>query len=69
MARQLRICFEGALYHVTARGNERKAIVRDDEDRQRFLDCLAFCVSHFEVRLMLFCLLSPSIRRVRLTQR
>jgi len=26
MARSLRIEFEGALYHVTARGNERKRI-------------------------------------------
>jgi hypothetical protein len=30
MARPLRIQFEGALYHVTTRGNERKAVVRDD---------------------------------------
>ena len=45
MARLLRIQFEGALYHVTARGNERKAIVRDDQDRQRFLDCLGACVA------------------------
>jgi putative transposase len=30
MARPLRIQFPGACYHVTARGNERKAIFRDD---------------------------------------
>jgi len=35
MARPLRIEFAGALYHVTARGNAREDIYRDDEDRQK----------------------------------
>ena len=33
MARPRRIEYEGAVYHVTARGNERRAIFRDDADR------------------------------------
>ncbi|KKL68483.1 hypothetical protein LCGC14_2124540, partial [marine sediment metagenome] len=37
MARPLRIEFAGAIYHVTARGNERRAIVRDDVDRLKWL--------------------------------
>ena len=41
MARPLRIEFPGAVYHVTSRGNERKAIFRDDQDRKMFLDILA----------------------------
>lgn len=41
MARPSRICYPGALYHVTARGNERRPIFRDHEDRQRFLRTLA----------------------------
>ena len=44
MARPLRIQFASALYHVTVRGNERRAIFRDDRDRQRFLARLADCV-------------------------
>ena len=28
MARPLRIAFPGAFYHVTARGNERKAVFK-----------------------------------------
>lgn len=40
MARPLRIEFPGAVYHVTSRGNERKAIFRDDQDRKTFLDTL-----------------------------
>ena len=37
MARPLRVVYPGAVYHVTARGNERKAIVRDDVDRRRWV--------------------------------
>jgi len=37
MARPLRIEFEGALYHITSRGNEKKAIFRGAKDFARFL--------------------------------
>ena len=37
MARQIRIEYEGAMYHVMARGNRRERIFVDDEDRQIFL--------------------------------
>ena len=40
MARPLRVEFPGAVYHVTARGDGRTAIFRDDEDRAKFLDIL-----------------------------
>jgi REP element-mobilizing transposase RayT len=40
MARPLRIEYEGALYHLTARGNERQDIFRDDRDREEFLERL-----------------------------
>jgi len=40
MTRPLRIQYEGALYHVTCRGNERKAIFKDDHDRNVFLELL-----------------------------
>jgi hypothetical protein len=36
MPRQVRIEFEGAMYHVMARGDRREAIVEDDEDRKTF---------------------------------
>ena len=45
MARPLRIEYDGALYHVTSRGNECKAIFRDDADRQLFLNTLAQVIS------------------------
>jgi REP element-mobilizing transposase RayT len=40
MARPLRIEYEGAVYHITARGNERGAIYKDSGDMQKFLDIL-----------------------------
>ena len=40
MARPFRYQYAGAIYHITARGNERRAIFRDDHDRLRFLDKL-----------------------------
>ena len=41
MPRPKRIHYEGAIYHVTSRGNERKKIVLDDADRGMFLSLLA----------------------------
>ena len=35
MARQLRIEYDGAFYHVTSRGNQRGKIFWDDRDRER----------------------------------
>jgi REP element-mobilizing transposase RayT len=49
MARPLRISYPGAVYHVSARGNERKPIARDDRDRQRFVDTLASMVEQYHV--------------------
>ncbi len=40
MARQLRIEFTGAFYHITSRGNLRDAVFFDDKDRERFIEIL-----------------------------
>src|SRR5207302_4535645 len=37
MAREARVEFEGAVYHVMDRGDRREAILGDDTDRERFL--------------------------------
>jgi putative transposase len=57
MARPIRVEFEGAVYHVMARGNERQAIFRDDKDRQGFLDVLSQMVERFGVLLHVYCLM------------
>ena len=38
MARRLRIKFPGAFYHITSRGNERKAVFKSKRDREKFLE-------------------------------
>ena len=40
MSRPLRIEYAGAVYHITSRGNEKKAVYKDDVDRETFLDAL-----------------------------
>lgn len=61
MARPLRVEYEGAIYHVTIRGNDRRNIFLDDRDRQRFLDRLADCVEAHDIRLYMFCLMSNHV--------
>ncbi|MFH0802357.1 MAG: transposase [bacterium] len=40
MSRPLRLEFEGAFYHIAARGNEQKVIFSDTADRKHFLELL-----------------------------
>ena len=49
MARPIRVEYADAVYHVTARGNERKAIYRDNPDRLRFLETVEEAVRRFGV--------------------
>ncbi len=57
MARPLRITYAGAFYHVTARGNERKKIFRDDSDRKRFLGYLESAVLRYKAVIHVYCLM------------
>ena len=57
MARPIRVEYAGAVYHVTARGNERKAIYRDDADRLRFLETVEEAVARFGVVVHAYCLM------------
>ena len=40
MPRKPRIEYEGAIYHVLSRGNERKEIFKDSDDKEKFLSIL-----------------------------
>ncbi len=57
MARQWRIEYEGALYHVLSRGNEGRSIVTDDQDRGAFLKILGRMADRFEVELFAYVLM------------
>ena len=60
MARPLRLEFADALYHVTARGNERRAIFLGDLDADRtlFLSTLAQTVERFDWVCHAYCLMT-----------
>jgi REP element-mobilizing transposase RayT len=57
VARPLRIEIQGGRYHVTGRGNERKAVFRDDRDRSRFLEVLEELPERFGTRLHAYVLM------------
>ncbi len=57
MARNLRVEFSGAIYHVTIRGNAREDIFRDQRDTERFLERLALSIESYCIRLYTFCLM------------
>ncbi len=57
MVRLLRVEFEGAIYHISARGNEKRAIFLDDRDRLRFLAKLADTVEAYGLKLYAYVLM------------
>lgn len=57
MARPLRIEYSGAVYHITTRGNERKPIFRDNEDRETFLDVLKNVNRRYNYLCHAYCLM------------
>jgi REP element-mobilizing transposase RayT len=61
LPRPPRLEFPGALYHVTARGNERRAIFRDDEDREEYLARIAHYRGKFRFQLLAYCLMSNHV--------
>jgi putative transposase len=69
MARPLRLEFEGALYHLTARGNARQVIFADDRDCERFLEMLASGLERFDVELHGFVLMKNHFHLLAQTRR
>ncbi|WP_337879848.1 transposase [Rheinheimera sp.] len=58
MSRPLRLEFAGALYHVTSRGNERKAIYLEEADFDRFLEILAQVCQRYNWVIHAYCLMT-----------
>ncbi len=57
MARPLRIEYPGAVYHITSRGNDRKAVFKDDLDRETFLKTLADVNKRYHWLCHAYCLM------------
>ena len=69
MARPLRLEYEGAVYHVTIRGNQRGIIFQEDSDRERFIEKLAESVERYEIHLYLYTLMTNHVHMVLETPR
>ncbi len=61
MARKSRIHRPGAVYHVIQRGNDRKDIFLDEQDRHRFYEILKNACERFGCRILAFCLMTNHI--------
>ena len=61
MPRPPRLEFPFALYHVTARGNERRALFRDDHDREMYLSRIAHYRERFRFQLLAYCLMTNHV--------
>jgi len=57
MARPLRIERVGSWYHITCRGNERRPIYRQDQDRRHFCSLLRELVERFRICLHAYVLM------------
>jgi len=57
MTRPLRIEYPGALYHVTCRGNEKRAIFKDDQDREKFLEIFQRSIEIYNIEVFSYVLM------------
>ena len=58
MARALRIEYEGVLYHILSRGNDRKDIFLVDNDRLSFIAILGEMSERFEITIYAYVLMN-----------
>jgi REP element-mobilizing transposase RayT len=61
MARKPRVEFDGALYHVIVRGNQRQRIFEDDHDRITYLERLEHYRKRYRFRLYAYVLMSNHV--------
>jgi REP element-mobilizing transposase RayT len=62
MARPLRIVYEGAFYHITARGNEQKNIFLSKGDFEKFLSYLTDAIDKYDILLHAYVFMSNHYR-------
>ena len=57
MVRPLRLSFENAFYHITARGNRREKIFYSDQDKKVFLEKLKETLIKYSIICYAYCLM------------
>ncbi|MGE5423140.1 MAG: REP-associated tyrosine transposase [Ignavibacteriales bacterium] len=61
MTRQSRELSSTGVYHVMIRGNERKNVFQDDEDKQRFLDGIEAKGKEIDFKVYAYCLMDNHV--------
>jgi len=61
MARKPRIHYPGAIYHVIARGNNREAVFRETEDKQKYLSLIDKYKTKYQFRLFAYVLMDNHV--------
>ncbi|NIS09475.1 MAG: addiction module toxin RelE [Candidatus Dadabacteria bacterium] len=56
MARPVRLEFKNAVYFISSKSSGRKHIVKDDADRQTFLDTLEYVVNRYRWKCHAYCI-------------
>lgn len=69
MARQLRVEYPGAIYHVTVRSNGKEGLFKTEGDRRYLLTRMGEAAERYQVRVYLFCLMSNHFHLVVETPR
>lgn len=64
MAYPPRLVFQGAIYHVTARGDNREPIFLDDEDYRKYLALIARSKKHLQFKLHAYALMPNHIHLI-----
>ena len=69
MPRRPRLLYQGAVYHVMARGNRKAPIFEDDFDRRAFLEVMGEAVTRYGLRSYGYCLMGNHYHKVVETPR
>ncbi|MCW5966247.1 MAG: transposase [Bryobacterales bacterium] len=69
MARIRRVVAVGCPHHVTQRGNFRRNIFYEDEDRSTYLALLADSASAAKLQILGFCLMTNHVHRIAVPER
>lgn len=57
MARKPRIHYEGALYHVLVRGNNRSYIFRSKDNKEEYKTIISKCKKRYRFKLYAYCIM------------
>lgn len=69
MARPLRVEYEGALYHLTGRGNARQRIFADEKDCAKFVQLLSASLARYDIELHTYVLMGNHYHLIAETPR